>query len=153
MLTIVAGVPAAGKSTMCAGLHPFEFDEWVKARYGMEDVEQATSRFRAEYPASNEAYLDAVCAECVKGDVVLVDTFTYRSDRLLALGHFRARGIGPVRLVYLVASWKTVETRNRARTNPLSEGIVMDLWFNQEFPTQSEGFDQLEIISNEQDLP
>lgn len=149
MLTIVAGVPATGKSTMCTGMHPFEFDEWVRAQYGTEDVEQATCQFRADYPASNNAYLDAVCAECAKRNVVLVDTFTYRSDRVLALGHFKAHGIGPIRLIYLVASWKTVEARNRARKKPLNEGIVMNMFFNQEFPFRTEGFDYVEILSND----
>ena len=149
MLTIVAGVPAVGKSTMCAGLRPFESDEWVKAQYATEDVEQATHQYRMDYPASNEAYLDAVCAECAKGDVVLVDTFTYRSDRETALAHFRARGVGPVRLVYLVASYKTIEARKRSRPKPLGEGTVMNLCFNQEYPSRGEGFDQVEIVCNE----
>ncbi len=149
MLTIVAGVPAVGKSAACAELSPFEFDDWVRARYAAEDVEEATRRFRAEYPASNLAYLDAVSDACRRGDVVLADTFVYRDDRVKALARLRAHGISPIRLVYLVASWRTIEARNRARARPLSEGTVMNLWFNQEFPSSAEGFDSVEILSNE----
>ena len=149
MVTIVAGVPAVGKSRACRHLCPFEFDDWVKEKYGIPDVEEATKAYRSEYPQSNAEYLGAVCERHRHGDVVVCDTFTYRDDRIEAVDFLRRNGISQIHLVYLVASWKTVEARNRSRSSPLSEGTMMDLWFNQEFPTQNEGFDSVEIVSNE----
>lgn len=148
MITVVAGLPAAGKSTLFHGSSVFEFDEWVCKTYG-KDVEASTAEYGRHYPESNRLYLDAVCAKHHLGDVVLVDTFIYRKDRMIAVDYFRSKGIYRVNLLYIVASLNTLQARNEARQNSLDCGIILNMWMNQEFPNQNEGFSLVEIIAND----
>lgn len=148
MLTIVAGPPAVGKSTMFAGRNCLEFDEWVQKRYG-KSVTAATSEYRKEYPRSNNDYLEDVYLRCKNNNLFLVDTFIYRADRIIAVDYLINRGVKEVNLIYVISSLQTAIDRNRTRKNPLKEDVIMDMWVNQEFPKLDEGFSSIKIISSE----
>lgn len=148
MLTIIAGVPAVGKTTRVLGNKSFEFDDWVCRQYSLP-VQESTYKYRKEYPDSNTKYLKEVCRAYSSGTMFLVDTFIYRNDRKIAVDFFKACGIVNVKLVYLVASLATVLHRNRSRERPINENIVFNMWVNQEFPSGSEGFSEVQIICTE----
>ena len=145
MLTIIAGVPAVGKSTYAIGRRFIEFDNWVTSAYNAS-LPMAMECYKKDYPKSNDAYLSDVVNFYKNGIEYLIDTFTYRNDRTIALNFFKSNGIKSISLIYFVASLKTVLERNQKRDYRLDDDIVAELWINQEFPNINEGFDNLKII-------
>ncbi len=145
MLTIIAGVPAVGKSTYAVGKQCIEFDNWVASAYDAS-LSEAMKCYRKNYPKSNDAYLAYVVNSYKNGIEYLIDTFTYRSDRKIALDFFKSNGIKTISLTYFVASLNTVLERNQRRKCRLADDIVAELWINQEFPNADEGFDNLKIV-------
>lgn len=156
MLLLVAGCPATGKTTFVHENWPndtvIEFDEWVTAYYGLPFV-AAMDKYVAEFPESQHRYFDEIgIAYTQKKRLIVCDTFTYRKDREDFLCYIdKEFGIPKeeIKLLYLVAKYRTIEERNRKRSGAVPENIMLTMFYNQEFPTVSEKFGSVEIVANE----
>lgn len=156
MLLLVAGCPATGKTTFVHENWPndtvIEFDEWVTAYYGLPFV-AAMDKYVDEFPESQHRYFNEIGRKYKDNpDVIVCDTFTYRKDREDFLCYIdKEFGIPKeeIKLLYLVAKYRTIEERNRKRSGAVPENIMLTMFYNQEFPTVSEKFGSVEIVANE----
>lgn len=156
MLLLVTGCPATGKTTFVHENWPndtvIEFDEWVTAYYGLPFV-AAMDKYVAEFPESQHRYFNEIGRKYKDNpDVIVCDTFTYRKDREDFLCYIdKEFGIPKeeIKLLYLVAKYRTIEERNRKRSGAVPENIMLTMFYNQEFPTASEKFGSVEIVANE----
>lgn len=156
MLLLIAGCPATGKTTFVHKNWPndtvIEFDEWVTAYYNLPFVE-AMDKYVAEFPESQHRYFNEIGKKYRdNADVIVCDTFTYKKDREDFLCYMDEKfGIPKeeIKLLYLVAKYRTIEERNRKRIGAVPENIMLTMFYNQEFPTVSEKFGSVEIVANE----
>lgn len=147
MLTLLAGPPGAGKSTVAAQApgRVIEFDDWVVERFGGTFNEAQAAYCRA-YPDSYREFMDYVIKAAHEDDVVLVDPYVRREDRLRLLEVLRGAGIAPLNLLYLAVGWGMFWHRNETRPVPRGEEICTQLYDAQEFPLPDEGWDSVHII-------
>lgn len=156
MLLLVAGCPATGKTGFAKWAYKdaciIDFDEWVTGYYNLPFVE-AMDKYVAEFPESQHRYFNEIGRKYKDNpDVVVCDTFTYRKDREDFLCYIdKEFGIPKeeIKLLYLVAKYRTIEERNRKRSGAVPENIMLTMFYNQEFPTVSEKFGSVEIVANE----
>ena len=100
----------------------------------------------AAYPGSCEEFLQHVVGMARSGDVVMVDPYVRRQDRLDLLARLRGEGIGPLHLVYLATGLGALQRRHETRPDHRDEQAVYRLYAMQEFPVLDEGWDSVNIV-------
>ena len=147
MLTLLAGPSGSGKSVVASRLQgrAVEFDDWVAGRYG-GTLQEAMSAYCGAYPASRDEFLRHVVREARAGDVVMVDPYVRKQDRIDLLVRLRGEGIGPLHLVYLATGFGALQRRHATRPDYRDEQAVYRLYAEQEFPLPDEGWDSVTIL-------
>lgn len=144
MLTLVTGIPAAGKTTYCEGHHCFSWDEWVKTYTDKTNVEEAGYLF-AHNANGIADFAKAVIAEGT--DELLVDApICNKQPRVDFITCLKDNGIQYVKCVYLLCPVYVANDRNNARQNPISRNALYSAFASQEFPTIEEGFTEVEFL-------
>ena len=141
MLTVIAGLPCSGKTTL-AGTFPryVSFDYWVEKRYGLP-FKAAMRAYAHSYETGRREYLETVCQACAEGDLALDDMFILRADRLEAMNYFRSRGVGPLHLIYFETPLEELLRRNALRERPHRPELIRRLSMIAERPQADEGWD------------
>ena len=147
MLTLLAGPSCSGKSSIvkCIPGRVIEFDDWVVERFG-GTFEEAMAGYCTAYPGSCEEFLQHVVGAARSGDVVMVDPYVRRQDRIDLLVRFRGEGIAPLHLVYLATGLGAIQRRLEGRPSRRDEQSVYRLYAMQEFPLSNEGWDSVNIV-------
>ena len=147
MLTLLAGPSCSGKSSIVKRMpgRVVEFDDWVVERFG-GTFEEAMAAYCAAYPASLAEFLQHVIDVARVEDVVMVDPYVRRQDRVDLLVRLRGEGIGPLHLVYLATGMGALQYRLENRPNHRDEQSVYSLYAQQEFPVSDEGWDSVNIV-------
>lgn len=145
MLTVIVGVPCSGKTTLAQTFPRYlSFDWWVEKRYGVP-FKEAMRIYRREYPAGDKEWLETVCQAYAGGDLAIEDALVTRRLRMEALAHFRSRGVGPLRLVYLDVPLEVLLKRNETRERPHRPELVERFFRAAELPKPDEGWDSIVV--------
>lgn len=144
MLTLVTGIPAAGKTTYCKGHHCFSWDDWVKVYTGKTNVEEAGYIF-ANNTKGIADFTTAILSEGIE-DLFIDAPICNKQPRIDLVTCLRTNGVDYIKCTYLLCPVYVACDRNNAREKPISRDTLYRAFASQEFPTLSEGFTEIEFI-------
>ena len=140
MITLVCGIPAAGKSTWCGDKPVLSFDVWAIRRYDQWNANDAGQAYASD-PHGRDAFLDAIAQAAAGCPDLCVEVMALtREERRAMVGGLTQRGCGEVSCVYVLCDLLSAVHRNQDRDIPVNRGILYKAWAMQEFPTKDEGF-------------